>query len=172
MGQESGDSSLGPWPQALSPGCNQGSNQSWGQPKVQLGQASKLTWLLAEFSFLESCLMEGLSSLLTIGQRLPSVSCHTKKEIFSPIWLLASEKAIESASKAEGTVSCNLIMEVTSCHLCSALLFRSESLLTTMACCCCLSFWAQICSCYNPWTFQLQETIIFSSLPSPPPFLA
>lgn len=46
------------------------------------GFASKLTILLAEFS---SCLVEGLSCLLTPGKRPPSLSCHVEKEMSSPV---------------------------------------------------------------------------------------
>lgn len=72
------------------------------------------------------------------------------------------EKTVESISRTEGRVSCNLIMEVTSYRLCRVPLFRSKSLLATMARYC-LSFWTQKL-CYNPWTFQLQEIIILSPL--------
>lgn len=73
-------------------------------------------------------------------------------------------KAVESISKTEGRVSRNLIMEVTSYRLCCVPLFRSKSLLATLECCYCLSFWARLCLCYNPWTFQPEEIIILSPL--------
>lgn len=79
------------------------------------GFARMLTHIdIVRIQFLTSCRTEDLSSLMTFGQRPPSVPCH----MVFPIGCLATLQLISlRASKKEHSVFCNPIMEVTFHHI-------------------------------------------------------
>lgn len=101
--------------------------QSRCQPGLQPSQGSvwggiftsKLTHMaVAEFSYLPNCCSAGLTSLLAVGQRLPSVLCHMGLSIGQhttwPLASLGQAREIESVRAKQKSVFCNLILEVTS----------------------------------------------------------
>lgn len=104
--------------------------QGWGliQKLTGEGSASKLVWLLAEFSSLRATRMR-VCSWLAVDWKLPSVPGHvgtTWQHI--PCQLTLSRKQRDFATKTDVSIFCKVIMEMIAHHLCCILLFGSNSL--------------------------------------------
>ena len=88
----------------LSQGCNQGVSQGSSPLKALQGEElpSLCRGLLARIHFLVDYWTEGLSSLLTVGWRLPSVPCHVGLFIGErTAWQLVSISQQVSKSKTD-----------------------------------------------------------------------